>query len=218
TPLPAPSTSTVSPRSSRPTANRARQAVSPASGNAAASSHENRAGFGKTFSAGTLTSSAYVPPVAPVEARVHDGLLAGVAPHAGAVRAGDHRQRELIRGPRRVADEQVAPVDGRRSQLDHDLARAGHRVRRLLEAKLAARVHADRLHRGRSYGTGALRAGPDERAPRPAARLALGLLRDLGDDRRRDRSGTRERRTQQLSAATPRAPRSRRRRRRSRRP
>ena len=39
----------------------ARYAVSPASGSAAASSHESRAGRASTFSRGTATSSAYVP-------------------------------------------------------------------------------------------------------------------------------------------------------------
>ena len=37
----------------------------PASGNAAASVHERRVGFGKTFARGTRTSSAYVPFVGP---------------------------------------------------------------------------------------------------------------------------------------------------------
>ena len=63
-----------------------------------------------------------VLPRAPVEARVDDDLLAGVAPDAGAVRAGDHRQVELVRRAGRVADEQVAAVDRRRLQLDDDLA------------------------------------------------------------------------------------------------
>ena len=58
TPLPAPSTSTVSPVTRPPRANSARYAVRPASGSAAASSHESRAGFGKTFASGTATSSA----------------------------------------------------------------------------------------------------------------------------------------------------------------
>ena len=113
--------------------------MSAASGNAAASSHEKRAGFGKRFASGTLTSSAYVPfvraaedpPVrpggvlarAPGEPRVDHDLLAGVAADAGAVGAGDERQRELVRGPGRVPDEQVAAVDRRRLQLDDDLAR-----------------------------------------------------------------------------------------------
>ena len=83
---------------------------------------------------------------APAEARVDDDLLAGVAADAGAVGAGDHRQLELVGGPGRVADEQVAAVDRGRLQLDDDLAGPRDGIGRLLVAELAALVDAHGLH------------------------------------------------------------------------
>jgi hypothetical protein len=60
-PAPAPGTRTRSPLSTRARVTNARQAVKPASGSAAASCQERRFGLGRTYSAGTAMSSAYVP-------------------------------------------------------------------------------------------------------------------------------------------------------------
>jgi hypothetical protein len=45
-----------------------------------------------------------------------------------------------------VANEEIATVDGRRLQLDDDLARACDRIGHLLEAQLATLVDPDRQH------------------------------------------------------------------------
>src|SRR5581483_4830907 len=72
---------------------------------------------------------------------------------AGAVRAGHDRQRELVRRPGRVADEQVAAVDRRRLQLDDDLARPGLRVWAVAVLERAALDDVDRLHRSELQGS-----------------------------------------------------------------
>ncbi len=82
TPLPAPSTSIVSPPTSRPRAKRARYAVSPASGSAAASCHDSRCGFAKTFAAGIAISSANVPPSGPPRMRNSGPGWSSRTPHA----------------------------------------------------------------------------------------------------------------------------------------
>ena len=79
----------------------------------------------------------------PAQPRQDDDLLARVAAHPRAVRAGDDRQRKRVDA---TPDEHVAPVDPGRAQLDERLARAGLGIVHLLEAELRPFVCADGLH------------------------------------------------------------------------
>ncbi len=86
-------------------------------------------------------------PVAPAEPRVDHDLLAGVATHSGTVRAGNQGQRKTVGGTGRIADEQVAAVQRRGSQLDHDLAGSRGRVVDVLVREDTALADEHGLHR-----------------------------------------------------------------------
>ncbi len=82
-------------------------------------------------------------PLTPAERRKDHDLLARVAPHPGAVGAGNQGKRKRIGATR---DEQVPPVERSRSQLHDDLARGRDRVCHRLVAELASLVYLNCQH------------------------------------------------------------------------
>ena len=160
TPLPAPSTSTVSPRPQaaareegpvrRQPGERQRSGLLPRE--PCGLREDVRLGHGDELGERPVARAAEdleVGPgrlltIAPGERRVdHDLLAACRGARPAPSEPGVSGKRERVGA---AADEQVAAIQRRRTELDEHLARGRHRIRNRLVAELAALVDADCLH------------------------------------------------------------------------